>query len=310
MPIVISNAYAGVTGPAFTAPSQRYQAAVSTSHHAEDSTVIRIVRETAANSGFRVSYLGPGEIILEKGSFLLSIFIGALAPYLHFRVRVTPSPDAYHISFERNTPWWTGILGVMSCRSQFQTLTTAVASAVYFHGGQVVQHAAHGRIAGLTVSSIGASPAGGDRACPACAESLKPEARVCRFCGHQFSDQDIEHARQAALAQVEQRNARFEAMRRQTEAEKARRKATLCLIFGSLLAGFWALLVFVMFAAFLSGPAGNGPPMTIGGLFFGLACFTIPFGLPGFLLLYNSRKHSAESRLLLMPPVKRSIQFE
>lgn len=34
-----------------------------------------------------------------------------------------------------------------------------------------------------------------EKKCPDCAEKIKLEARVCRFCGYRFSDQDVADAR-------------------------------------------------------------------------------------------------------------------
>lgn len=34
----------------------------------------------------------------------------------------------------------------------------------------------------------------GIKVCPMCAETVKAEARICRFCGHKFGNDDIETA--------------------------------------------------------------------------------------------------------------------
>ena len=40
-----------------------------------------------------------------------------------------------------------------------------------------------------------AKPARGEKACPQCAEHIKAEAKVCRFCGHGFSEDELAASR-------------------------------------------------------------------------------------------------------------------
>lgn len=260
------------------------------------SGIIRIIRETAVNSGYRITSLGPGELILEKGNMWLSIIFGAIAAYINFRVRVTPAPPmSQYIAIERNTPWWTGLFGVLHVRSEFQLLTTAIADAVCVHGGEVTHRSTHGRNVGLTVSQLEGSVAGGDRMCPSCAESIKPEARVCRFCGHKFSEHEIELSTHASRDIAAKREATFDASRRQIAVEKLRRKVSACTISGWVFVAFWGLCVFASFGAYFSGAkAADGQPMTIWGVLGGMLCFTIPFGVPGFLLLSKAAKYKEE----------------
>lgn len=44
-------------------------------------------------------------------------------------------------------------------------------------------------------------PDGATKRCPDCAETIKLEAKVCRYCGRQFSDDEMEQARSRARAE-------------------------------------------------------------------------------------------------------------
>lgn len=51
-----------------------------------------------------------------------------------------------------------------------------------------------------------AGDAGASRKCPACAETIKREARLCKHCGHSLTDVEIHEAEARETAEAEQRS--------------------------------------------------------------------------------------------------------
>ena len=79
-----------------------------------------------------------------------------------------------------------------------------------------------------------------EKKCPDCAEYIKLEARVCKHCGHEFSDEEVEQ--QVAQARQEFRAKREE--RGEEEMETASLKENMAVLgIIALIAGGLALLV-------------------------------------------------------------------
>jgi hypothetical protein len=131
------------------------------------------------------------------------------------------------------------------------------------------------------------------RPCPQCAERVKLDAKVCRFCNYRFSDQEIATARSQAgeRTSVLVRNAQREQLQR--GGKRRLLAGWILIVAGSL------LLVFFVLGSLLPAPEGKPENKFAPGPFIGgLAFFLIAFITPGLFLLGRARKLKRE---LAMP---------
>jgi cation transport ATPase len=97
--------------------------------------------------------------------------------------------------------------------------------------------------------------------CPMCAEFIKEDALVCKHCGHHFSEEEVDRARQVIATEQRERAAAAERERQQTllECERAaaaiRHKKAKC---RRVLAWFLVAMACLMFMMWLFG-ATIGP---------------------------------------------------
>jgi hypothetical protein len=71
------------------------------------------IEETARTSGFTVSVDAEGRLVARRGSFGLSILLGAFIAYCDFKFAAAPEgKDAVRVTMTRNNPWWTGLIGI------------------------------------------------------------------------------------------------------------------------------------------------------------------------------------------------------
>lgn len=87
---------------------------------------------TAAHvAGYRVTPKGPQEVWAQKGNFALSLLIGAFIAYCNFRLVVEALPDGVaQLTLYRNTPWWTGVIGVSRVKSKAKELADLIAKTI------------------------------------------------------------------------------------------------------------------------------------------------------------------------------------
>jgi phytoene dehydrogenase-like protein len=105
----------------------------------ELEAAFKLVRRVARDLDFRVD---PGEdeysLTAQKGNFALSIVVGALVAYCYFQISVEERKGRTAIFLERNSPWWTGMIGVGRVKGQAKKLAEAIAEAIEDKGGRVL----------------------------------------------------------------------------------------------------------------------------------------------------------------------------
>jgi hypothetical protein len=100
---------------------------------------LSLAGRVAEQMGYSVARSGDWELKVQKGSFTLSILLGAFIAYCDFCFRVEGNPDrTVTLVLERNTPWWTGVIGVSRIKSRAQELMTEVERAIAGAGAQIL----------------------------------------------------------------------------------------------------------------------------------------------------------------------------
>jgi hypothetical protein len=85
------------------------------------------VRKAARRLDFEVEEHEDGEMQLTKGSMAASIFLGAFIAYCNFHVSVRRKrDDTVEITIDRNSPWWTGVIGVNRVKSRAKELADEI----------------------------------------------------------------------------------------------------------------------------------------------------------------------------------------
>lgn len=106
---------------------------------AAPEVIERIALDAAGRLGFTIETEAPGRYVVRKGSLVASIFVGAFVAYCDFRVWVAVAPDnTSHLVIERNTPWWTGFLGVSRVKTRALELADACGNAMFASGVQIL----------------------------------------------------------------------------------------------------------------------------------------------------------------------------
>lgn len=99
----------------------------------------RLARREAENQDFAVRPIGDFSFSAQKGNFAVSLLVGAFIAYCDFRVDVDDLGSETEIRIERNSPWWTGVIGVGRVKKRARDLATAIADRIEDEGGKVLK---------------------------------------------------------------------------------------------------------------------------------------------------------------------------
>ena len=135
---------------------------------------------------------------------------------------------------------------------------------------------------------------GDTRKCPSCAETIKLEALICRYCGHKFTQDEVREAKvevQLKGSEIAQEQRKLElARQQQRQIKRLKGRRTRRLVFGILLTWMGVCMTIGMIVMFFSSPApGNTAEQqkiaaALGGLLFGVVPLII-----GIVLLRAAR---------------------
>ncbi len=106
----------------------------------EDKEALLTARDAARDLGFSVSRTGDWEFQAQRGNLGLSIFVGAFIAYCDFEVAITLSgDDNVEINITRNTPWWTGLIGVRRVKNWAKSLADRIEEDIRRQGGEIIR---------------------------------------------------------------------------------------------------------------------------------------------------------------------------
>jgi hypothetical protein len=76
-----------------------------------------------------------------KGNLVVSILLGAFIAYCNFLVEIAPGKydGEVEIIINRNSPWWTGIIGINRVKKRAKELAGKIADAIEDDGGEVIK---------------------------------------------------------------------------------------------------------------------------------------------------------------------------
>ena len=108
--------------------------------HGDPNLLRDVAIHIAGQMGFGVEPQGEWTMKVVQGSLAASIFVGAFVAYCDFVVHVVSHADGTnHLVLERNTPWWTGWIGVSRVKSKARELADAYGNELYRVGVPIIQ---------------------------------------------------------------------------------------------------------------------------------------------------------------------------
>jgi hypothetical protein len=102
-------------------------------------SLYKIAYRRAQDMGFTVREAGESAFTAKSGNMALSIAVGALSVYCDFRLSIEEYDDGNELVLERNTPWWTGMIGVSRVKNRANELMKNIKDEVELRGGRILR---------------------------------------------------------------------------------------------------------------------------------------------------------------------------
>lgn len=108
----------------------------------EPLPVRNLVLNTAEDDGFEVEKIDRWTFRLTRGSLGASVVVGAFAEYCEFEVSVREyDEETTEVVLERNTPWWTGLIGVARVKTAIRNLANRMKDRLEDRGARIPREA-------------------------------------------------------------------------------------------------------------------------------------------------------------------------
>jgi hypothetical protein len=107
----------------------------------DEKAALKLARDVARELDYNVERTDEFTFHATKGNLALSIIVGAFVAYCYFTIEINPGKYAgeVEIIINRNSPWWTGVLGVNRVKKRAKELAEEIADAIEKDGGKVVR---------------------------------------------------------------------------------------------------------------------------------------------------------------------------
>ncbi len=92
------------------------------------------VETRALKAGYKVNSGKGLTLQVGKGNLVASIFVGAFIAYCNFVATISESAGTTRLHIVRNTPWWTGLIGVKRVKTRCHELGGQVAEELESQG--------------------------------------------------------------------------------------------------------------------------------------------------------------------------------
>src|SRR5438128_1495449 len=103
-------------------------AAIKLTTNVDPEKVHVIARRSAEEQGYRTEGAkGRWDFSARQGSMALTFFLQALATYCDFRITIDRTSAGTELIVERNSPWWTGKIGVNRVKARAEDLARKIA---------------------------------------------------------------------------------------------------------------------------------------------------------------------------------------
>ena len=101
--------------------------------------LFKIAFREAQDKGFAVEKIGDRRFTARKSSMAVSILLGAFVAYCDFVVAVEDYDHETELVLERNSPWWTGVIGVHRVKSWATDLVKTIGDSIEDAGNRVIR---------------------------------------------------------------------------------------------------------------------------------------------------------------------------